>query len=46
MTDKDKMIDKDRVTGENKLTERDKLTEYINSSVIGNNATFLRWIAC
>ena len=31
-------------TGEEAKAERDKLTQYINSSVIGNNTTFLRWI--
>ena len=31
-------------TGEEAKAERDTLTQYINSSVIGNNATFLRWI--
>ena len=35
-----------QANGEEAKAERDKLTEYINSSVIGNNATFLRWIAC
>ena len=29
--------------GEEAKAERDTLTKYINSSVIGKNATFLRW---
>ena len=29
--------------GEEAKAERDTLTEYINSSVIGKDATFLRW---
>ena len=33
-----------QANGEEAKAERNTLTEYINSSVIGNNATFLRWV--